>query len=95
MLHYIKAPAGLSMGRLIGKHGSNIKHLQETSGAHIKAQMQSDDDIYVIVRGNSHQGLLAVELVEAQFASWQCSSESYSTVKSMSECRMPSPHCWS
>lgn len=63
------------MGQLLGKHGSNIKYLQQTTGAHIKAQMQADDNIFVTVRGSAAQVSLAVNLLQAQFTSWRCSGQ--------------------
>ncbi len=64
------APEGLGVGQLIGKKGSNVRHLQSRSGARVNVNADAGT---VIVSGSSSDVSGAVELLEGQFASWRSS----------------------
>ena len=58
------------MGQMIGKKGSNIRHLQYKSGARIAV---NGDAGFVTVTGSAPDISAAVNLLQAQFASWRSS----------------------
>lgn len=67
------APQGLPMGQLIGKGGSNVKHIQSRSGARVN--VNSDAGV-VSISGSTLSVSTAVQLFEGQFASWRSSGTS-------------------
>ncbi|KAL3145248.1 hypothetical protein ABBQ32_000992 [Trebouxia sp. C0010 RCD-2024] len=69
----VKVPKGLAVGQLIGKQGSNIKHLQTASCARMAVDTISES---VTISGNAADVSRAVKLLEAQFASWRSSAVS-------------------
>ena len=68
----VEVPQGLAVGHLIGKAGSNIKHLQTRSCARIAVDTASE---YITVSGSTTNVALAVKLLEAQFDSWRSSGD--------------------
>lgn len=68
----VKVPKGLAVGQLIGKQGSNIKHLQTASCARMAVDTISES---VTISGNAADVSRAVKLLEAQFASWRSSGD--------------------
>ena len=66
----IPLPEGLPVGQLIGKRGSNIRHLQFKSGSRIAV---NGDAGFVTVTGSASDITAAVNLLQAQFASWRSS----------------------
>lgn len=66
----IPLPEGLPVGQLIGRKGSNIRHLQSKSGARIAVR---GDAGIVTVTGSAFDIIAALSLLEAQFASWRSS----------------------
>ncbi|DBA85228.1 TPA: hypothetical protein ACH3X2_005931 [Trebouxia sp. C0005] len=64
-------PEGFPVGQLIGKKGSNIRHLQSKSGSRIA--VNADAGI-VTVSGSASDIAAAVNLLQAQFASWRSSA---------------------
>lgn len=68
----VRVPAGLGMGMLIGKQGSNIKYLQSRTAA--RMAVNADTETVTII-GNKEDVSLALMLMEAQFASWRSSGE--------------------
>ena len=69
----VRVPAGLGIGQLIGKQGSNIKHLQSRTSARMAVDTVSET---VTITGEKTDVSLALALLEAQFASWRSSGES-------------------
>ena len=68
----VQIPPGLALGQLIGKAGSNIKHLQTTCGARMSVNNSSET---VTVSGNTADVKLAQKLLQAQFDSWRSSGD--------------------
>ena len=68
----VRIPAGLGVGQVIGKQGSNIKHLQTRCGARMSVDT---NDEKLIVSGSATAVSLALRLLEAQFASWRSSGQ--------------------
>ena len=68
----VRIPSGLAVGQLIGKQGSNIKHLQTRSCARMAVDTASET---VTISGNVADVELAQKLLEAQFASWRSSGK--------------------
>lgn len=66
----IPLPEGLPVGQLIGRKGSNIRHLQSKSASRIAV---NDDADIVTVTGSASEISAAVNLLQAQFASWRSS----------------------
>ena len=62
----VKVPAGLAVGQLIGKQGSNIKHLQTTSCTRMAVDTNSET---ITISGSAADVSRGVKLLEAQFAS--------------------------
>lgn len=57
----VKAPEGLPVGQLIGKSGSNIKHLQARSGSRIAVDPASG---FVKVTGKPEAIAMSLQLLE-------------------------------
>ena len=68
MSRTVRAPEGISVGQLIGKSGSNIKHLQERSGSRIAIEPG-----LVKIKGSPEATSIALQLWEQQFKSWWAS----------------------
>lgn len=68
----VHVPAGLGMGQIIGKQGSNIKHLQSRSCARMSVDSATET---VRISGSAAEISFAVKLLEAQFACWRSSGE--------------------
>lgn len=64
------------IGKIIGKGGSNIKSMQENSGAQIKIsrEMSGNDDVLVNIYGNSEQIQVAKKLVDEIVNPWRYES---------------------
>ena len=60
------------MGMLIGKQGSNIKYLQSRTSARMAIDANTES---VTITGYEADVMLAMALLEAQFASWRSSGE--------------------
>ena len=69
----VHVPAGLGIGQMIGKQGSNIKHLQSRSRARMNVDAATET---VRISGSDAEISFALKLLEAQFASWRSSGES-------------------
>ena len=67
------APQGLAIGQLIGKGGSNVKHVQSRSGARVNVNA---DDGSIVISGSTLDVSKAMQLFEGQFASWRSSGTS-------------------
>ena len=68
----VRIPAGLGVGQVIGKKGSNIKYLQTRCGARMSVNTVFET---VTVTGSATAVALALKLLEAQFASWRSSGQ--------------------
>lgn len=66
----VAIPSGLGMGQIIGKQGSNIKHLSSRSCARMSVDTASET---VSINGSDGAVSLAVKLLDAQFQSWRSS----------------------
>lgn len=73
----VKVPQGLALGQLIGKAGSNIKHLQTRSCARMSVDNASQT---VTISGNTADVALALKLLEVQFDSWRSSGKLFRVV---------------
>lgn len=68
----VKVPSGLAMGQIIGKRGSNIKHLQTVACARMAVDTASGT---LTISGSTSDVSRAVKLLEAQFESWRSSGD--------------------
>ena len=75
----VHAPEGMPMGQLIGKRGSNVRHLQSRSGARINIDTNAGT---MTVSGSASDVSAALQRLESQFASWRSSGTILSGVAS-------------
>ena len=66
----VAVPPGMDLGQVIGKAGSNLKHLQARSGTRMFVDNSSES---VIVQGRAKDVSTAVEMLAKQFESWRSS----------------------
>ena len=76
----VHAPEGMPMGQLIGKRGSNVRHLQSRSGARINIDTNAGT---ITVSGSASDVSAALKRLKGQFASWRSSGTILSGVASL------------